>query len=435
MQINPENLNPLERRLDVVVPYEQVAAEVANRLKRLARTVKVHGFRPGKVPMKIVEQQYGGQVHQEVVGDVLQRRFADAVKEQDYRVVGYPRFEVKQLAGAEKGHYEFTATFEVYPEIAVGDVSSRTIERLVVQVGDADVDKTIDILRKQRVRYRPVERSAASGDQVNIDYVGTLNGEEFPGGKANGYLVVLGEGRLLEGFEDQLAGMQAGQSKTFELTFPEDYHGGELAGKTVSFAVTLNRVAQAELPEVDGDFARALGVEDGDLDKMRGEIRANLEREVKRRVQAKVKEQAMQALLDVTKVELPQALVALEVERLMHQAREDLVRRGVEPKGVALSPGMFETQAARRVRLGLVLAELVKANGLEAKPEQVRALVEEQAQSYDQPQEVINWYHSDPSRLAELESLALEDNVVAWILDRAKVEEKSASFDELMGNA
>lgn len=436
MQTNPGNPNPLERRLDVTVPYEQVVAEMETRLKRLARTVKVHGFRPGKVPLKIIERQYGGQVHQEVMADALQERFADTVKEQDYRVVGYPRFEVKQLGGeGEQQHYEFIATFEVYPEITTGDFSSQVIERPLAQVGDADVDKTIEIVRKQRASYQPVERPVADGDQVNIDYVGTLEGAEFPGGKANGYLVVLGEGRLLKGFEDQLQGMQAGQSKTFELTFPDDYHGGELAGKTVTFSVTLNRVAEPRLPEIDADFARSLGVDDGDLDKMRSEIRANLEREVKRRAHAKVKEQAMQALLDVSQVELPNALVALEVDRLMRQTREDLVRRGTQAQEITLSPEHFEAQAVRRVRLGLILAELVKANGLEVKPEQVRAMVEEQAQSYEQPEEVISWFYADPGRLAEFESLALEDNVVAWILDHAKVEEKTIGFDELMGNA
>lgn len=435
MQTTPENLNPLERQLDVTVPYELVAAEVADRLKRLARTVKVHGFRPGKVPMKIVEQQYGGQVRQEVVGDALQKRFADAVKEQEYRVVGYPRFEVKQMGGEAQQHYEFIATFEVYPEIAVGDIGSRTIERPVVEVSEADVDNTIEVLRKQRVRYQPVDRPAAAGDQVNIDYLGTLDGEPFPGGKAEGFLVVLGDGRLLKGFEDQLAGMAQGQSKTFELTFPADYHAKDLAGKTVTFAVTLNGVAEAELPAVDADFAVSLGVEDGDLDKMRGEIRANLEREVKRRVQGKVKEQAMQTLLDSTQVQLPKALVSLEVDRLMHQAREDLTRRGMAAKDVTLSPEMFEPSAVRRVSLGLILAELVKANDLQAKPEQVRALAEEQAQSYERPEEVVNWYYAEPGRLSELESLAVEDNVVAWMLEHAKVEDKATSFDELMGNA
>ena len=426
--------NPLERRLNVTLPNDQITAEVESRLKRLARSVKAHGFRPGKVPMKIVEQQHGGQVRQEVLGDALQKHFTEAVISQQFKVAGYPRFEPNPTP--EGGtNWEFTATFEVYPEIAVGDVSKATIERASVQVGDADIDRTLDILRKQRIQYVNVERAAAATDQVNIDYRGMDAGVEFPGGKAQGQTIVLGESRLLQAFENQLIGMGIGENKTFEITFPEDYHGKDVAGKTVTFEVRLNAVAEPQMPEINADFAVTLGVEDGDIAKMRGEIKANLEREVNSRIKNQVKEKVMQALLDGTQVELPGTLVAMEIERLMQQALQDLTARGMNAKDIPLPKDIFEEQAKRRVSLGLILAELVKANNLQAKPEQVRTLLADYAQSYEHPEQMIKWYYENPERLAEVESLALEDNVVAWVLERAKVEDKAVTFDELMGKA
>lgn len=434
MQTNTEHVNPLERQLEVNIPGDAIEAEVQARLQRLSRTVKVHGFRPGKVPMKMVEQQYGGQVRREVLGDALQKGFADAVRSQSLRVAGYPRFDAKD-APQEGGHYQFVATFEVYPEIQLGDIGGKEIERPVAEVAAKDVDSTIEILRKQRVQFEKTDRPANAGDRLEIDYRGVLDGAEFPGGSAKGYRMVLGEGRLLKDFEDQLAGMAAGQSKSFELTFPEDYHGKDLAGKTVTFEVTVNAVEGPKLPEVNADFARALGVAEGDLEKMRAEIKGNLERELKKRVQGKLKEQVMQMLLDSTRVELPKALVSMEIERLMRQARQDFVARGMDAKDIPLPADIFEEQAKRRVSLGLILAEIVKTHSLEAKPEQVRRLVEEHADSYEQPAEVVKWYYDNPDRLAEVESLALEDNVVAWALSQAKVTDKATEFDELMRNS
>lgn len=434
MQTNTEHVNPLERQLEVNIPGDAIEAEVQARLQRLSRTVKVHGFRPGKVPMKMVEQQYGGQVRREVLGDALQKGFADAVRSQNLRVAGYPSFDAKD-APEGAGHYQFVATFEVYPEIQLGDIGDKEIERPVAEVAAKDVDSTIEILRKQRVQFEKTDRPANAGDRLEIDYRGVLDGAEFPGGSAKGYRMVLGEGRLLKDFEDQLAGMAAGQSKSFELTFPEDYHGKDLAGKTVTFEVTVNAVEGPKLPEVNADFARALGVAEGDLEKMRAEIKGNLERELKKRVQGKLKEQVMQMLLDSTQVELPKALVSMEIERLMRQARQDFVARGMDAKDIPLPADIFEEQAKRRVSLGLILAEIVKTHSLEAKPEQVRRLVEEHADSYEQPAEVVKWYYDNPDRLAEVESLALEDNVVAWALSQAKVTDKATEFDELMRNS
>jgi trigger factor len=434
MQANLENLGTLERRLSVAVPLTEIDHEIDTRLKRLSRTVKMHGFRPGKVPLKVVAQQYGPQVRQEVLGETLQRSFGEAVRQQNLKVAGYPRFEPKPLdEGANE--FEYSATFEVYPEVQVGDISGLTISRPHLEVGEAEVDRTLEIMRKQRVSYETVDRAAENGDRVTISYRGTVDGTEFVGGKAENQPVVLGEGRLLPDFETQLTGMKAGEAKTFNLRFPDDYHGKDVAGKEATFEVSVSEVAAPKLPEIDAEFAKSLGVTDGDTAKMRSEVRANLEREVKGRLKARVKDQVMQALLDSTKVEVPKSLVESEIERLRELTKHDFAARGIPVKQDVPLPGeLFEKQATRRVNLGLILAEVVKANQLQAKPEQVRAIVEEQAQSYENPQEVVRWYYQSPERLREIESMVLEDNVVEWALRTAKVEDKPLEFDELMGN-
>lgn len=434
MQANLETLGQLERRLSVAVPLAEIDSEVASRLKHLTRTVKMHGFRPGKVPYRVVEQQYGGQVRQEVLGDALQKSFGDAVRQQNLRVAGYPKFEAKPL-GDGASQFEYSATFEIYPEVAVGDVSKATITRPMLEVGEAEIDKTIEVMRKQRVGYEPVDRAAADGDRLTIDYKGTIDGKPFEGGAAENSSIVLGEGRLLPDFERQLLNMKNGETKTFELRFPDDYHGKEVAGKTASFDVKLTQVAAPRLPEVDAEFAKSLGVADGDLARMRAEIKANLEREVKARLKSRIKDQVMQALLDVTRIEVPKALVEMEVQRMQEQARQDLAARGIPVKDELPIPAeVFEKQAQHRVNLGLILAEVVRANNLNAKPEQVKAAVEEQAQSYEHPQEVVKWFYQSPERLRDIESMVLEDNVVAWVLGAARVEDKTVAFDELMEN-
>ncbi|MFN7087603.1 MAG: trigger factor [Burkholderiales bacterium] len=434
MQANLETLGQLERRLSIAVPLADIDSEVENRLKRLSRSVKVHGFRPGKVPYKVVAQQYGGQVRQEVLGEALQKSFGEAIRQQNLKVAGYPRFDAKPLAeGASE--FEYSATFEIYPEFTVGDISQVVITRPQLEVGEAEVDRTLEIMRKQRVTYEPVERAAAEGDRVTMDYRGTIDGAPFPGGAAENSSVVLGEGRLLPDFEKQLVGMKSGESRSFELRFPDDYHGKEVAGKTATFEVRVTGVAAPKLPEIDAEFAKSLGVDDGDLDKMRAEIKANLEREVKARLKSRVKDQVMQALLDVTKFEVPKALVEMEIERLQAQARQDLAARGFPVKDeLPIPPEIFEKQARQRVHLGLILAEVVKAHNLHAKPEQVRAAVEEQARSYEHPEEVVRWFYQSPERLRDIESMVLEDNVVAWALAAAKVEDRAVAFDELMEN-
>jgi len=434
MQANLETLGALERKLSVALPTADIDSEVANRLQRLSRTVKMHGFRPGKVPLKVVVQHYGPQVRQEVLGDVMQKSFGEAVRQQNLKVAGYPRFELNPSAEGA-GEFQYSATFEVYPDVVVGDISNAAIERPLLEVSEAEVDKTVEIMRKQRARYEPMERAAENGDRVTIDFRGTIAGEEFQGSSAKDQPVLLGGGRLLPDFEANLVGMKAGDSKSFDVQFPDDYHGREVAGKTARFEVSAKQVAGPVLPEVDASFAKSLGVEDGDIARMRAEVRANLEREIKAKLKSRIKEQVIQALLDATRVEAPRSLVQMETQRMMAGARQELAARGIQAatEHTPMPTDLFEKQAERRVSTGLILGELMKTHSLYPRPEQVRALVEEQAQSYERPQEVVKWFYAEPERLRDIEAVVAEENVVAWALGVAKVADKPMEFDELMG--
>lgn len=433
MQTNPQAASPLERRIDMTVPMADIEKEVAQRLKKMARTVKMPGFRPGKVPFKMVEQQYGAQARNEAIGEAVEKAFGNAVREQNLRVAGYPRIEPK--GGEDASSLEFSAVFEVYPEVKLNGFGDKSIERPQLDVGEAEVDKTLEVLRKQRTTFSAAERAAEKGDRVVIDFTGKLDGEVFQGGQATDYPVVLGEGRMLPDFENGIAGLKAGENRTFDLTFPADYQVTELAGKQVSFDVTLKRVEAPQLPEVDAAFARSLGIEDGDVAKMRAEIRANLESEVRKRIKARIKEQAMQALLDANPLDVPKALIEQESESMAEAARQDLASRGADIRNMPVDATWFAAQAERRVKLGLIIAEAVKENALHAKPEQVRALIDEQAESYEKPEEVVRWYYAQPQRLAQVEALAIEENVVNWVVANVQATDKAASFDELMGNA
>ncbi len=433
MQANLETLSSLERRLSVTLPVAAIDTEVESRLKRLSRTVKMHGFRPGKVPLKVVAQQYGPQVRQEVLGDAVQKSFGDAVRDQNLRIVGSPRFELKPPADGA-AEIQYSATFEVYPDIKVGDIANATIERPQLAVSVAEVDRTVEIMRKQRASYEPVQRAARNEDRVTIDFHGTMDGAEFQGSKGSAQQTVLGEGRLLPDFEANVIDMQAGESKSFEVRFPDGYHGREVAGKTARFEVTVREVAGPVLPAVDADFAKSLGVADGDIATMRAEIRANVEREVKAKLKARLREQVMQALLDATRMETPKGLLQMEIQRMQDGMRQQLTARGVKVNtDTPLPVDLFELQAQRRVNLGLIFGELVKTHNLYARPEQVRAMVDEQAQTYEHPDEVVKWFYAAPERLREIESVATEDNIVAWALGVAKVTDKTVNFDELMG--
>ena len=433
MQSNQQPASPLERRIDMAVPMAEIEKQVEQRLKKMARTVKMSGFRPGKVPFKMVQQHYGDQARSEAIGEAVEKAFGEAVRSQNLRVAGYPRIEPK--GGEDQGQLEFSAVFEVYPEVRLNGVAEREIERPQIEVGEAEVDKTIEVLRKQRTTFSPAARAAASGDRVTIDFTGRLNGEVFQGGQATDYPVVLGEGRMLPDFEKGIVGLNAGERRTFDLTFPEDYQVKELAGKQVSFEVTLKGLEAPQLPAVDAAFAKSLGIEDGDTAKMRAEIRANLESEVGKRIRARIKEQAMQALLDANPLDVPKVLIEQEAESMAEAARQDLTNRGMDIKNMPVDASWFGAQAERRVKLGLIIAEAVKQNSLQAKPEQVRALIDEQAQSYEQPEEVVRWYYSQPQRLAQVEALAIEENVVSWVVANAKTADKAVAFDELRGNA
>lgn len=433
MQATMDNVDTLEKRLDLSVAMAEIDAEAGLRLKRMARSVKMDGFRPGKVPMNVVAQQYGAQARQEALGQAVQNCFEKAVAEQNLKVAGYPQIEPKESSG---DHFEFCAVFEIYPEVELGDLSDVSVERSQATVGEAEVDKTIEILRKQRVTYAAADRAAANDDQVNIDFRGTLDGEVFPGGEGEGAELVLGAGRWLKDFENQVVGMKAGESKSFDMDFPADYPTKELAGKTVTFAVILNSVGAPVLPEVDAEFAKSLGVADGNLETMRSEVKGNLEREVKRRIQAQVKGHAMQALLDNTVLALPKALVDMEIGRLMEQAKQDLAARGVPVQNESfMRPELFSDQARQRVKLGLILADLVEKHGLHARPDQVRALVEAYAESFEHPEDVVRWVYSKSDELNGMASMALEENVVEWVMKQVKVIDKPVAFDELMGNA
>jgi trigger factor len=440
-----ETLEKLERRITITLPLDEVKAEVEKRLKVRARTAKAPGFRPGKVPMKMVAAQYGYQVESEVLNDKVGRAFSDAATENNLRVAGYPRIEPKTGEGVGEGAVAFDATFEVYPDVKIGDLSGADVEKVTSAVTDAEIDKTVDILRKQRVHYHTkgehgahgdggADQSAQNGDRVTIDFVGKIDGVEFQGGKAEDYAFVLGEGRMLPEFEAAAIGLKVGESKTFPLNFPADYHGKDVAGKTAEFTITMKNVEWAHMPEVDAEFAKSLGIADGDLNKMRADIKANLEREVNNRAKARTKESVMNALIKAAALDVPKALIDQDVERLVEMTRQDMAQRGMNVKDMPFPPELFTAQAERRVRLGLILAEVVKANKLEANADQVKAQVEEFAQSYEDPQQVLKYYYSDRRRLAEVEALVLEENVVNYVLGNAKVTEKPVAFDELMGN-
>jgi len=423
--------SPLERNITVSVPIAAIEAEIATRLKKLARTVRMQGFRPGHVPLKMVERQFGLQVRQEVVSDTVQKTFADAVKEQNYRVAGYPRFQPRPAAQGAND-VEYTAIFEVYPEVVMGDIAARKATRPVTKVEDRNVDATLQTLRKQRAKFERVERAAAGGDLVNIDFEGLIAGQPFEGNKAANFTVVLGEHRMLPDFESALAGMRAGEQKTFPLTFPQDY-ADAVKGKTADFTVTVNQVAEAKLPAIDAEFAKALGVDDGDVERLKREVRENMEREVAKRVKANVKEQVIDALHASAGFEVPKALLDAEIERMQAAALEDLKQRGMTVTDKALPADLFAERAARRLKVGLLVADLVKKHDLGARPEQVRKVIEEHAESYEEPDQLIRWYYADPGRLGEVEALVMEDNVVEWAMGKMKVEDKPTDFDELMG--
>ncbi|KAF1045036.1 trigger factor [Xylophilus sp.] len=434
MAVNVETLEKLERKITLTLPVTTIQSEVDARLKRLARTVKLDGFRPGKVPLSVVAQRYGYSVQYEVLNDKVGEAFSAAANEAQLRVAGQPRITEKE--GAAEGQVAFDAVFEVFPEVKIGDLSTAEIEKLSAEVDDAAIDRTLEILRKQRRTFaqRPADGAAQDGDRVTVDFEGKIDGEVFQGGQASDFQFLVGEGQMLKEFEDAVRGLKAGESKTFPLSFPEDYHGKDVAGKQADFLVTVKKIEAASLPEVDEAFAQSLGIPEATVDGLRADIRKNLEREVKFRLQARNKQAVLDALSAQAELDLPNASVQSELERLVEGARADLKQRGIKDADKAPIPeDIFRPQAERRVRLGLVVAELVRANELQAKPEQVKAHVEELAASYEKPADVVRWYYGDAQRLAEVEAVVIENNVTDFVLGKAKVVDKAVSFEELMG--
>jgi trigger factor len=433
MAVTVETLEKLERRITLTLAADTINNEVQSRLKRLSRTVKADGFRPGKVPLSVVAQRYGYSVQYEVMNDKVGQAFQQATNEAKLRVAGAPKITEKE--GAGEGQIAFDATFEVYPEVKLGDLSAAEVEKVSTEVSDAAIDKTLDILRKQRRTFaqRPAAEGAQEGDRITIDFEGKIDGVPFEGGKAENFQFMIGEGQMLETFDKAVRGMKAGESKTFPLQFPPDYHGKDVAGKEADFLVTVKKIEAQNLPEVNEAFAKSLGIKEGTVDALRADVKRNLEREVKFRVLARNKAAVMDALVKVAELDVPKALVASETERMIENARADLKKRGVKDAENAPIPAeLFQPQAEKRVRLGLVVAELVRANNLQAKPEQLQSHIEEMAQSYEKPAEVVRWYLGDRQRMAEVEAVVVENNVADFVLSKAKVDEKVLPFDELM---
>ncbi len=434
MAVTVETLDKLERKMTLTLPVNAIQSEVDSRLKKLARTVKMDGFRPGKVPMSVVAQRYGYSVQYEVMNDKVGEAFAAAANEAKLRVAGQPKITEKE--GAPEGELAFDAVFEVYPEVKIGDLADAEVEKISTEVSDEAIDRTLDILRRQRRTFAQRAQGTAveAGDRVTVDFEGKIDGEPFEGGKAEDFQFMVGEGQMLKEFDESVRGMKSGESKTFPLAFPEDYHGKDVAGKTADFMVTVKKIEAANLPEVNEAFAKSLGIEDGTVEALRADIRRNLEREVKFRVLARNKQSAMDALVAKAELDLPKSIVQNEIDRLIESQRAELKQRGLKDvEKLPIPEDIVRPQAERRVRLGLVVAELVRANNLEAKPEQIKQHIDELAASYERPADVVRWYYGDNRRLAEVEAIVIENNVTDFVLSKAKTVEKTVAFDELMG--
>ena len=433
MTVHVETLEKLERKITLTLPVGIIQSEVDSRLKKIARTVKMDGFRPGKVPMNVVAQRYGYSVQYEVMNDKVGEAFAVAANEAKLRVAGQPRITEKE--SSPEGELAFDAVFEVYPEVQIADLAAAEVEKISADVSDEAIDKTLDILRKQRRTFalRPADGKAEDSDRVTVDFEGKIDGETFQGGKAEDFQFLVGEGQMLKEFEEAVRGMKSGESKTFPLAFPADYHGKDVAGKEADFMVTVKKIESARLPEINEALAKSLGIGDATVEGLRADIKKNLEREVKFRLLARNKNAVMDALIANATLDLPNSSVQAEIDRMVEGARADLKQRGIKDADKAPIPAdIFREQAERRVRLGLVVAELVRANELQAKPDQLKAHIDELAASYEKPAEVVRWYLGDNRRMAEVEAVVIENNVTDFVLAKAKVTEKSVSFDELM---
>lgn len=425
MQVSVETTSGLERRMTVTVPKENIDGEVQKRLKAMAGRVKIDGFRPGKVPFSVVQKKFSGQVGEEVMGEVMQKSFYEAVTQEKLRPAGMPLIE----PGEGKDDFEFTAVFEVYPEFEVTGLDKIKIERPLVEIGDGDIDKMLETIRKQRKTWGEVDRAAKEGDQLTIDFVGTLDGEEFQGGSAKQVPLELGSKRMIPGFEDQLTGVKAGEERTLDVTFPEDYQSKDLAGKAVQFMTTVSKVEEPVLPELNDEFATEFGVKEGGLDALKQQVRENMLRESEQTVTMRTKEQVFDGLMGLNLLDIPKSLVDSEIEVLVKQRQQDMQQYGQVQD---VDPAQFESQAQRRVALGLILSEVIKANDISVPPARLREAVEKMAASYERPEDVVKYYYGDKERLKEVENVTLEELAVEHVISQAKVSDKKTSFDALM---
>lgn len=430
MQVSVETSGTLERTMKVEVPEEKIAGEVENRLKSMTKTTKIQGFRPGKVPLKLVKQRYGAGVRQEVVGELVQNTYYDAITQEKLRPAGMPTIDPLD---AEQGQgLVYTAKFEVMPEIELADIESLEIEKPLCEIEDADLEKMIDTLRAQRQNFEKVERAAENGDKVKIDFTGMKDGEVFEGGEAKDFELELGSGSFIPGFEDGLVGKSAGEELDLNLTFPENYQKEDLAGQEVVFKVKLHEVTAPVLPELDDEFFQGFGITEGGREAFDAEIRQHMERELETSLRTRQRDAVMNTLHEANPVELPKVMVETEQQNMGKQFTENMKQYGLdESKAPPMDLSMFEEQASKRVALQLVVAELIQKKGLKADAGKVRETIEKNAASYDDPSQVVNWYYADQNRLAEVEALVLEDAVIDWVLERAKVTENKLTFDEL----
>ena len=429
MQVSVESTGPLERRMKVAVPEERIASEVQERLKALRKRARIDGFRPGKAPLPVIRLRYGKQVREEVIGEVVQSSLYEALAQENLNPAGTPVIDPETVEQEEGLRY--TAVFEVYPDIELAPCSELEIEKPVTEITEQDVDDTIESIRKQRIRWEEKDGAAEDGDQVVIDFEGSVDGEPFEGGKAENFQVILGAGRMIKGFEEGLQGVKAGEKRTIEVTFPDDYHAEALAGKEATFSVEVKRVEAPVLPELNDEFAQHLGVAGG-IDALRQEVKANMQRELDQTLRSRIKQQVMDKLLEANTFELPKSLVEQEARGLAAQMQRQMAREGLG-QGDKPDPSLFTKQAERRVALGLIVAQIIKSNELKAGEEEIRSTIEEMAEPYENPKEVVDWYYADKRRLGDVEALVLENKVVDWVLSQAKVTEKSVPFAELMG--
>ncbi|HNG46255.1 MAG TPA: trigger factor [Agitococcus sp.] len=430
MQVSVENVSGLERRVKIAVPADQVEQAVNKKINQAARTIKMDGFRVGKVPLNVIKKRYGASIRAEALDDIIRDAYVSAIQQTELKVAGFPNIE--PISFAEGKDVEFAAVVEVYPEVTLGDFSALAVERPTSEVTDADVDTMIANLRRQRAKWEESAEAAADQDRLTIDFEGSVNGEKFEGGTAQDFAIVIGSKRMIPGFEEQLVGSKAGEETVITVTFPADYQAENLAGKEAQFKINVKKVVKPTLPELDATFLEAFGVKDGNVDQFRADVRKNMERELRNGIRAKVKSAVFDALVKANSIELPKALVAEEINRQRQQAIQQFGGKNAQIKPEMLPDELFKEQSERSVALGLLVSEIIRANEITVDAERVRALVDEVAQSYEQPEEVVKWYYSSKEQMAQVQSAVLEDQVVDLVLAKAQITDKAVGYEELL---